>query len=752
MFCLVAAAPPVRLPPPRQVAPPATLTPGHRRMLETLRRIQDETVDSNNAFLGAGPLNEVTTQLATLTPGVPDLRVWLFHRAAGRHELRLGRPDLAVAHDLEAYRQLGAFPDQIPPDKAAETVFNLAVAYLRLGEVSNCAQRHTADSCILPIRGDGVHALPEGSTQATRYFLETLERSPANSTLAVKARWLLNIAQMTLGKYPDGVPAPWRIYPQAFASEEPFPRFPNIAPRLGIATLNLAGGAIADDFDGDGDFDLMLSSSDTAGPMTYWRNNGDGTFSDRTEAAGLGGELGGLNLVQADYDNDGDGDVLVLRGAWLREFGLHPKSLLRNNGDGTFVDVSYDAGIAEPFFPTQTAAWGDYDNDGDLDLYVGAETSEKVQASNQLFRNNGDGTFRDVAAAAGVLNQRYAKAVVWGDYDGDRFPDLYVSNIGGENRLYHNNRDGSFTDVAPQAGVTLPIGSFPAWFWDFNNDGALDIIVWSYGGAASPPDVADVAASYLDLPHRAELVHLYQGDGRGGFRDVAAACNLKRVLLPMGSNFGDLDNDGWPDMYLGTGYPYYEGLMPNVLYHNRGGRSFADVSTAAGVGNLQKGHGVALADFDGDGDQDVYEEMGGAYPGDGAAAALYQNPGFGNHWIKIKTIGTRSNRAGVGARIRLEVVEGGVRRSIYKTVNSGGSFGASPLLQHLGAGRAERIARLEVYWPASDTTQAFEDVAVDQTLVITEGQERYRRLPAAAARTPESRRAGTDGRRAGSTR
>jgi hypothetical protein len=204
---------------------------------------------------------------------------------------------------------------------------------------------------------------------------------------------------------------------------------------------------------------------------------------------------------------------------------------------------------------------------------------------------------------------------------------------------------------------------------------------------------------------------------------------LADVTLPMGANFGDLDNDGYLDFYLGTGYPYYEGLMPNVMYRNQGGNGLADVTTAGGFGHLQKGHGIAFADLDNDGDQDVYAQVGGAFAGDAAGNALFENPGFGNHWIKVKLIGVRSNRSAIGARLRVDIVEGGKSRSIYRRVDTGGSFGASPFLREIGLGQAERIELLEVYWPTSDETQRFRDVAMDQRIEITEGQSDYRKQP-----------------------
>jgi hypothetical protein len=196
----------------------------------------------------------------------------------------------------------------------------------------------------------------------------------------------------------------------------------------------------------------------------------------------------------------------------------------------------------------------------------------------------------------------------------------------------------------------------------------------------------------------------------------------------MGSNFGDLDHDGFLDFYLGTGYPEYEGLMPNLMFHNHGGERFNDVTTAGGFGHLQKGHGVSFADLDNDGDQDIYIEMGGAYPGDSFGNVFFSNPGFDNHWICIRLVGTRSNRSAIGARLRLDIREEGTERSVYKWVNSGGSFGANPLRQQIGVGKATRIERLEIYWPASDTTQYFKNLEVDQFIQIEEEADHIEKL------------------------
>ena len=707
---------------------------GHERMVALLKVFAERTADEN-VYLGDAVMRKFRKSIAARSADPPKKKIKMQIYLA-KHLLRLGKNDEAIRQLGIAQNLLAKVPEGERRATELELAYEQGMAYLRWGEVANCITRHTADSCILPIRGGGVHTDPKGSRTAIEHFGKVMRLSPPGSETHVVARWLSNIAYMTLGEYPDGVPEGVRIPAETFAPGEPFPRFVNIAPRLGLDSFNLSGGAIADDFDGDGLIDIVTSTWDATGPMHYFKNDGDGSFTERADAAGLRGIVGGLNMVHADYDNDGDPDVLVLRGAWLKaEIGRQPNSLLRNDGKGNFRDVTFEAGLGHVHYPTQTASWADYDNDGDLDLFIGNEASEKLPSLNQLFRNNGDGTFTDVAKAAGVAEARYSKAVVWGDYDGDRFPDLYVSNLQAPNQLFHNNGDGTFTDVAPKLEVTGPIDSFPAWFWDYDNDGALDLFVSSYCIQPGLGRTFAVAASYEGLKHPCELARLYRGDGKGGFAEVASRVGLDLLTMPMGSNFGDLDNDGFLDFYLGTGFPSYDGLMPNVMFHNRKGERFSDVSTAGGFGHLQKGHAVAFADLDGDGDQDVFEQMGGAYPGDAFGDVFYENPGFGTHWIKIELVGVRSNRSGIGARIRAQIVEDGKRRSVYRHVTSGGSFGGNPLMQHIGLGKAQSIELLEVFWPTSDLVQSFREVAVDQTIRIREGEEEYAAISAATART-----------------
>jgi hypothetical protein len=286
------------------------------------------------------------------------------------------------------------------------------------------------------------------------------------------------------------------------------------------------------------------------------------------------------------------------------------------------------------------------------------------------------------------------------------------------NRLYRNNRDGTFTDVALEVGVELPLVSFATWFWDYDNDGDLDLYVNPYRA-----DISDIAASYLGLPVKSELPRLYRNDGDWKLTNVAPVTGLTRTCAPMGANFGDLDNDGYLDFYLGTGDPSYFSLMPNLMFLNREGRSFVDVTFDGGFGSLQKGHAVVFADFDHDGDQDIFEQMGGALQGDKFVNALFENPGFGRNWISLDLVGDKSNRSAIGAVIHLIVSEDGHERSIYKHVNSGGSFGANPLRQAIGVGSASSITSLTIHWPASQTTQVFTDVQPNRFYRVTEGRD-----------------------------
>ncbi|HVF60437.1 MAG TPA: CRTAC1 family protein [Thermoanaerobaculia bacterium] len=633
--------------------------------------------------------------------------------------LRLDRPAEAAGllqEALDTARRHG-FPQPLRQSLTR----HLAQAHLQLGEDANCVHHRQAASCILPIAREAVHAAdPRPVRRAGDLYSELLEQGVEDPLV----RWLANLTRMLSADYPQGVPARFRLAAGALEPQVPFPRWREVAAALGVASFDWAGGAVLDDFDSDGLLDLVTSSMHPCEPMKAFRNDGRGGFEDVAQRWGLDAQLGGLNLTQTDYDNDGRLDLLVLRGGWQGAHGRVRRSLLRNDlagPTGRFLDVTAAAGLAEPAYPSQTAAWADYDGDGDLDFYVGNEAAEGLPAAypSQLFENLGDGTFRDVAARAGVDAPGFAKGVTWGDYDGDGDPDLYVSAIG-PNHLYRNQGDGTFRDVAVAAGVVEPSSrSFATWFFDVENDGDQDLWVNDYSAAA-----AAVVAPYFGAPP-APSGHpvLYRNEG-GRFRDVSAEFGLTWPLLPMGANYGDLDGDGFLDVYLGTGNPDLESLMPNVMYHSERGARFRDVTFAGGFGNLQKGHGVAFGDLDHDGDQDLFQQVGGAYPADAFYDTLYENPGSGAGWLYLRLEGRRANRVGMGTRVEVRVREAGVVRAIHRVVGSGGSFGASPLRLEVGLGRANAVESVTLRWAGSGTVQVFREVEPNRAYLAIEGEPR----------------------------
>jgi tetratricopeptide (TPR) repeat protein len=630
------------------------------------------------------------------------------HFSLGELHSYEGEMNDAIEQYQEAYRIASS---EVP---AAVLQMNeaLGIAHLHKSEMENDVYRAPGDRCLLPMPPGSAYAIKGDSQLAVEYFLKYLEQKPNE----LEVRWLLNLAYMTLGAYPEKVPPEFLITPSAFASSEDVGRFVDVAPQAGLNSFSMAGGVIVDDFENNGRFDVVTSSFNSCEPPHFFHNNGDGTFTDQAAKAGLADQLGGLNILQADYNNDGCTDILVLRGAWEV---AQRRSLLRNNCDGTFTDVTAASGLAEPAMSSQAAVWVDINNDGFLDLFIGNEDGPA-----QLFLNKGDGTFEDISLSARIDRIMFSKGVAAADYDNDGYPDLYVSNLNGHNFLYHNNHDNTFTEVAQQAGVQGSGHGFATWFFDYDNDGWPDLFVTSYFVS-----VDETARTYLGLPHNATTLKLYKNMKDGTFRDVTAEVGLDKVFMPMGANFGDIDNDGFLDIYLGTGNPSYGSLVPNVLLRNHDGKYFADVTASSGTGELHKGHGIAFADLANNGSEDIIAEVGGATPGDSHALRLFENPGNGNDWISLKLVGVKTNRSAIGARIKVTVEnQGQGTRSIYRTVGSGGSFGASPLQQHIGLGKNARIIDLEIWWPTSNTQQHFSNVEKNQFLQIKEFTQDYAKL------------------------
>ena len=706
--------------PSRQVAD--AVPPGTARMAALLRERAAAIEPMECGYLADARAEVLAGQIRDA--GNPLRRAQLRIRCA-TELLNAGRPEEALAElDRVAAEAAGDSTEAVEARHGAERLRILT--WLRIGELENCLAHHCCSSCIAPIEPAGQHTARRGSEQAIELLGPALERAPDDD----EYRWMLNLAHMTLGSWPDGVPERFRIGPERFASDHPLPRFADVAPQCGLAHSSISGGVCLEDFDRDGFIDVMVSSMGFTDPIRLFRSNGDGTFTDRTAEAMLTGLTGGLNLVHADYDNDGFADVFVLRGAWLGDSGAFPNSLLRNRGDGTFEDVTEAAGMLT-FHPTQTAAWADFDGDGWLDLVVGNETQPNLSTTRpcELWHNQRDGTFRDVAAAVGADVVGFVKGVAVGDYDNDGRPDVLYSRRMDRKVLLRNVAAAApepagvtpgfrFVDTTEAMNLSGPNVSFPAWFFDFDNDGLLDLLIAANAGFG-PTANEGIGAFLAGRADGVETIALYRNKG-DRFIHVSRKQRLDRAILTMGSNYGDLDNDGWLDLVLGNGAPSLAALLPNKAFRNDGGKGFQDVTTAGGFGHLQKGHGVAFADLDNDGDQDVFCELGGFFPTDVYPSALFENPGNANRWITLRLEGVKANRSAIGARIRVDLATPGGARSVHLVCGTGGSFGSSSLQQEIGLGDATAIERIVIRWPGSGTVQELPGPALDGCYRIRE--------------------------------
>ncbi len=623
-----------------------------------------------------------------------------------------GLPDRAY-ENLAKARSLAEADPALRGELLYSLVYLQGVAAMRRGENENCIDCRGESSCILPLVKSAVHTKPAGSRLAIGHFTEYLKAFPDD----LEVRWLLNLAHMTLGEHPAKVDPRYLISLDRYQNSEfNIGRFRDIGHLTGLNRFNQGGGAIMEDFDNDGRLDLAVSSFDATEPLSIYHNNGHGHFDDRSESAGVKNQLGGLYCVQTDYNNDGYIDIYIPRGAWV-PFPIRP-SLLRNNGDFTFTDVTESAGLLDSV-NSNSACWADYDNDGWLDLFVCCE-----RQVNCLYHNKQDGTFEEVSAQAGLLSLKLlgCKGANWIDFDNDDYPDLFLNNLTGAAQLFQNTRDGKFKNVTHPMGIDGPRMGFSCWAWDYDNDGWLDIFATCYDRSFK-----DVIHGLTGQPHSSQSNRLFRNRNGTGFSDMTKQAGLDMVFLTMGSNFADFDGDGFLDMYLATGDPSFASLTPNRMFKNVDGRRFAEITGTSGTGHLQKGHGIACGDWDRDGDIDLFVQAGGAVNGDKFHNLHFQNPGQGNHWITVKLVGKKSNRAAIGARIKV-VTAAEVPLTIHRHVSSGSSFGANPLQQTIGVAKAKQIALLEVHWPTSGTTQTFRDIAADKTIEITEFAESYRTL------------------------
>ena len=590
----------------------------------------------------------------------------------------------------------------------------LAISYLRLGEVNNCQNNHNSYSCILPLKDQALHIDVSGSKKAIEIYTQIYEKFPNDNY-----KWLLNLAHMSIGEHPNNVPEKYRInYPNWNIEQKEIKAFKEVSLKLGIAQDGLSGGVSIDDFNNDGLLDIFMTSYGMSDQSKLYTNTSNG-FIDTTEEAGLTGIVSGLNCIHADYDNDGNIDIFVLRGAWLGEGGNHPNSLLKNNGDGTFTDVTKSAGLLS-FHPTQTASWADVNNDGYLDLFIGNESNEKQSHPCELYINQKDGSFIEESSNYNLSSiEGFIKGVVFGDINNDKWPDLYISVMGGNNLLFKNNF-GKFENISETAAVQGPNFSFPTWFWDVNNDGFNDILVASYDTRNIQNVAGDFAKELQGEKVLSDKSKLYINNGDETFSEQSNSFNIDKSFYAMGSNFGDLDNDGWLDFYIGTGSPEFTSVVPNRMFRNVDGISFEEVTSAGGFGHIQKGHGVSFADLDNDGDQDIYAVLGGAYEGDNYPNVCFENPTFENNWVILNLEGVQSNRSAIGTKLKFDLDNG---RTIFYSINTGGSFGANSLQAEIGLGQSELIQTLTIIWPSSDA-QIFNNVVVNKKYKLLEGKNK----------------------------
>ena len=497
----------------------------------------------------------------------------------------------------------------------------------------------------------------------------------------------------------------------------------------------MGGGAAFFDYDNDGNLDIYfvngalltvggVSNPDALQPINrLYRNNGDATFSDMTQPAGVGDTGYGIGCCIADYNNDGNRDLFITN------FGRNV--LYRNNGDGTFTDVTTDAGIVGESHFSAGCAFADYDNDGWLDLvvinYVFVDLETELDCSQAgipaycrpedfapepdvLYRNNGDGTFTDVTQKAGITALGRGLGAIWTDANNDGWLDLYIANDREPNFLYRNNGDGTFRELGELHGIARnehgdvesSMGIDTA---DYDNDGDFDVILTHY---------------------QAETNTLYQNDGDGVFWDVTAQSRLSEpTLLPLawGTGFADFDNDGWLDLFFANGHlqdniKQLEEIgvykQQNQLFRNRGDGTYTDVSDVSGDGMLieKSSRGAIFGDYDNDGDLDILVTNINDTPD-----LLRNDTSPVHHWLGIKLVGKKSNRDGIGAKVTLQ--RGDTR--LLREVKSGTSYLSQNAHRiSVGLGTTERVDRIVVRWQ-SGIQDVIEDVQCNQFLTIREG-------------------------------
>jgi len=468
--------------------------------------------------------------------------------------------------------------------------------------------------------------------------------------------------------------------------------FTDSSETSGMFEDNLSWGAAWGDYDGDGNIDVFTVGH-LGGICQLWHNNGDGTFTDVTTAAGMLTDDGDAHgPCWADLDNDGNLDLYVAKGTLKEGEPQNYSDLWRNNGNGTFTDIAVESGVTGIDHRSRGCYAIDYNNDGDLDLFIPSFFKADAGEPSLLFRNNGDFQFTDVATRAGVGRADMGSwSAAWSDYDLDGLVDVFVTT--GPNRsgaslsaLYRNNGDGTFANVTSAAGISSDLSNCGAW-GDFDNDGYPDL--------------------YVGMDSTAIL---YRNNGDGTFTDVTAASGVINTTRSLAADWGDYDNDGFVDLYI------VNGSAPNRLFRNNGNGTFSNVATSVGVTGKEGGTGSdgTFIDYNNDGFLDVFVCNGGG-PGPGPYL-LFENNGNQNHWLKIVLVGTESNRDGTGARITLDAGRGGKR---YRQYFGQHSVAQNRIPVHFGLRSATSAKSVVIDWP-SGVHQELDNIPADQTITVVE--------------------------------
>lgn len=630
-------------------------------------------------------------------------------------------PQLGLDRSIDLLERVvdGAMP--FSPEEAA-ALFLMAKSMSRRGNHSESIRYYKQASTRATTAAQRMEILREMG--AAHYRLAEFADAASSFYQALQVRinsvdqWLLKLALDELGKGAPQLPAEVLFpMPDLPPGAGLLLDFKDIAKDTGLNRFDGNGTVAWGDIDGDGRVDVILAGSGTF--LAAYRNDGNLKFHEVTSEIGLAKVPSGYSLNLVDYDNDGKLDLYIAYNGWN---GPMANRLFHNDG-GKFRDVSKESGAADEG-DGFVSVWGDLDNDGFLDFVV-ANGVIKDGSVPQIYRNNGNGTFTNITRAAGIDEPptHGTIGVALGDYDRDGRLDILFNGLNNSpNRLYHNEGNWKFTDVTQKAGVIQPShNGFVCFFQDFNDDAYPDILTVSL----APWDVVVEALKKSYFVSNRQSIHpdssrLFRNNRNGTFTDVTWESKLYYPMGAMGAGVADVDNDGHLDIYIGTGDPQLSRLEPNHLIRNNGDGTFTDVTRLVNFAKPgRKGHGVAFVDIDDDGDLDIYAQLGGHYQGDFAENAFYLNQkGNRNHWLEIEFTGAKSNRFGVGVQATAKAGE----MTFYRELKSSEGFGAtSPYRMHFGLGKHATIESLELRWP-SGKRQTLTGVKADQLLRIREDQ------------------------------